>query len=94
MVLEFDGKLIGTFRANFEHKFSRGGSMVVQLEEVIVDKEYRGKGIGQFLMNKAIEIARKNSAYRIIGDCKEELLPFYEFCGFKKQGVQFGLYLE
>ena len=46
MVLEFDGKLIGTFRANFEHKFSRGGSMVVQLEEVIVDKEYRGKGIG------------------------------------------------
>ncbi len=40
MILELKGKIIGTFRVNFEYKFSRGGSMVAQLEEVIVDKEY------------------------------------------------------
>jgi hypothetical protein len=51
--LEYRGDLIGTFRLNFEYKFSRGGSLVMQIEEVIVDEKFRGKGLGFYLMKKA-----------------------------------------
>ena len=40
MVLEFEQKLIGTFKLSFEYKFSRGGSLVIFFEDLVVNKEF------------------------------------------------------
>ena len=59
---------------------------MIQIEEVIVDKDFRGLGLGVYLMDKAKEIAKESNAYRIIGNCGDKLVSFYESCGFKIQG--------
>lgn len=93
-MLEFEQNFIGTFKLNFEWKFSWGGTKVAHLEELIVDQNYRGKKIGNFLVQKAIEISNEQSCYRIIGDCSEKLVEFYQKSGLEKQGIQIGRYFD
>lgn len=62
------------------------------LEDVFVEKEYRKRGIGSYLVNKAIELARENGCYKIIATSRferENIHHFYEKLGFKKWGFEF-----
>ena len=62
------------------------------LEDVFVDADYRNKGIGKQLVEKAIVEARSRNCYKLIGDSRfenEAAHRFYERLGFKKQGYEF-----
>jgi hypothetical protein len=39
-----------------------------------------------------IDKARESGAYKIIADCKTELLSFYSKNGFQKKGEQIAIY--
>ena len=67
------------------------------LEDVYVREEYRGRGLGTELVKKAIEIARKRNAYKIIATSRferENVHKFYEKLGFKKWGIEFRIDLD
>merc|ERR1740139_398546 len=59
-------RIIGTASLNIEEKFIRGGAKVGHLEEVVVDKEFRNKGIGGSMIKKLKEIAKEEGCYKII----------------------------
>jgi len=62
------------------------------LEGLVVDKNYRKKGVGTALLNKLIELAREKGCYKIVGTSRfesEEVHKFYEKSGFKKWGWEF-----
>ena len=74
-----------------EQKLIHGGNMIAHIEDLVVDKEYSGKGIAKELLNHVINIAKNNNCYKIILDCKRELIPFYEKNGFVESGIQMRL---
>lgn len=67
------------------------------LEDVFVEPEYRGKGIGSELVKKAIEEARSRGCYKLIGNSRfenEGAHRFYERFGFAKHGFEFRMELR
>jgi len=85
-------KIVGTATLMIEQKFIRGGGKVGHLEDVVIDKNYRGINLGIKIIEKIVNLAREKGCYKIIGNCDEKLLVFYEKNGFSKKGVQIVIY--
>jgi glucosamine-phosphate N-acetyltransferase len=83
--------IIGSGTIIYEPKIIHGGKSVGHIEDIIVDKNYRNQGIAKNILNKLLELS-KNTCYKVILDCKEELLDFYSKTGFKKSGFQMAKY--
>jgi len=52
------------------------------IQDLMVNPEYQGKGIGTELMNKTIAYLKANKIYMISVVNEEKLLPFYKRFGF------------
>ena len=63
-VLRQNGTILGMINLLFTISTAEGGFAVV-LEDVIVHRDYRGKGIGDKLLRHAIEYAKKKDFVRI-----------------------------
>ena len=87
-VAEVDGKVVGSTTLLIEQKFIHKGGKVGHIEDVVVSKEFEGKGIGIKLVTSLLEVAKAKNCYKTILDCKDELIPFYERIGFKQESNQ------
>ena len=87
-VAEIDGKIVGSTTLLIEQKFIHEGGKVGHIEDVVVSKEFEGRGIGMKLVVSLLEKAKMMNCYKTILDCKEDLIPFYERIGFKKESNQ------
>lgn len=65
------------------HKLGRVG----HIEDIIVDRNYRGFGLGKILIQKLKDKAQEMDCYKIILDCRDEKAGFYEKCGFHKREI-------
>ncbi len=62
------------------------------LEDVFVDKKYRGRGLGSQLVEKVIELAKELGCYKVIATSRlgrKGVHRFYQKLGFKKWGYEF-----
>ena len=82
-VAELDGKIVGSTTLLIEPKFIHNGGMVGHIEDVVVDKNFQGKKIGEKIMKFLLKIAEKRGCYKTILDCTDDVKPFYEKLGFK-----------
>jgi glucosamine-phosphate N-acetyltransferase len=87
-VAENNGKIIGSTTLLIEQKFIHNGGYVGHIEDVVVSKEFEGRGVGIKLVKSLLEIASVRNCYKTILDCKNELIPFYEKIGFKQESNQ------
>ena len=87
-VAEDNGKIVGSTTLLIEQKFIHNGGCVGHIEDVVVSKEFEGRGIGIKLVTSLLEIANTRNCYKTILDCKDELIPFYERIGFKQESKQ------
>jgi len=87
-VAEVDGKIVGSTTLLIEQKFIHEGGKVGHIEDVVVSKEFEGRGIGIKLVTSLLEVAKAKNCYKTILDCKDELIPFYERIGFKQESNQ------
>ncbi|MCH8995517.1 MAG: GNAT family N-acetyltransferase [Nitrososphaerota archaeon] len=78
-----DGRVVGSTSMLIEPKFIHNGRNVAHIEDVVVSKDYQGKGIGEMLMRTLLDLAKDNNCYKTILDCTDEVKPFYEKIGFK-----------
>jgi len=91
-VIEFEEKIIASVSLLLEQKIIHECGIVGHLEDVVVDRDYRKYGLGKFIIERIIKIARERGCYKLIGDCKSELLGFYEKNGFESKCVQISIY--
>ena len=82
-----DGEIIGTGTLLIEQKFIRQGGKVGHIEDVATKEGYEGKGVGKSITTKLIEEARRYGCYKVILDCSEKNVPFYEKTGFHRYEV-------
>jgi glucosamine-phosphate N-acetyltransferase len=92
-VAKKENKIIGTITVLIEPKFIHDLSNVAHIEDVVVDSNIRNHGIGGILINKAIEMSKEHGCYKIILDCSENNVIFYEKFGFSRKELQMALYL-
>ena len=91
-VVEFEEKIIASVSLLLEQKVIHECGIVGHLEDVVVDRDYRKYGLGKFIIERIIKIARERGCYKLIGDCKSELLGFYKKNGFESKCVQISIY--
>ena len=84
MVAELDGQIVGSITLLIEPKFIHQGGLVGHIEDVVVRSELQSKGIGEQLVNAALEYAKNHGCYKTILDCDDNIKPFYEKIGFKR----------
>ena len=87
-------KLIGLASVYLHKRFYRNNGMSAHLEDVVIDKDYRGLGLGKKLINTIIEWCKEHKCYKIQLNCIAKIEPFYSSLGFqnKKSGME--IYFE
>jgi GNAT superfamily N-acetyltransferase len=66
---------------------------ICQIEDLVIDKDYRRNGYGIKLLEFLINEGKKYNCYKIMLDCKDENLPFYKKLNFNITGNNISLYL-
>ena len=84
-------KIVGSTTMLIEQKFIHDGGLVGHIEDVVVRKDYEGKGIGMKLVISLLDVAKEKKCYKTILDCKDDVKQFYERIGFKHEsnGMRF-----
>lgn len=90
-VCELHGDIVGVATLHTLKKLIHGGSHVGLIEDVAVAKRCAGKGLGKKLINKLVEVAEEQKCYKVILNCAEHNIGFYEKCGFEQKEVQMRL---
>lgn len=85
-------RCIGTASLIIEQKFIHSGGRVGHVEDVAVHPDYVGHGVGGALIRYITEQAKKYGCYKIILDCLEDRVPFYERHGYRR--VSAGMRLD
>eukprot|EP01114_Cavostelium_apophysatum_P011521 TRINITY_DN2581_c0_g1_i2.p1 TRINITY_DN2581_c0_g1~~TRINITY_DN2581_c0_g1_i2.p1 ORF type:complete len:221 (+),score=36.22 TRINITY_DN2581_c0_g1_i2:283-945(+) len=77
-----------------ERKFIHEGGTCGHVEDIVVDTTQRGQNLGKRIVEKLRTVGAACGCYKVILDCNEDLVGFYEKCGFKKKAVQMAWYSE
>ncbi|SJX63113.1 related to glucosamine 6-phosphate n-acetyltransferase [Sporisorium reilianum f. sp. reilianum] len=75
-----------------EYKFLRAGGLCGHIEDIVVHKDGQGKGLGKRIIEVLTHVGRERGCYKVILDCSEKNVPFYEKCGYHKAGEQMAVY--
>jgi glucosamine-phosphate N-acetyltransferase len=87
-VAELNGKIVGSTTLLIEQKFIHEGGFVGHIEDVVVNKEFEGRGIGMKLVLSLLDVAKEKKCYKTILNCEDKLIPFYEKIGFKQKSIE------
>ena len=82
MVAVSTSDIVGTASLLIERKIN--GRTAGHIEEVVVSKQHRGRGIGELLIEDLVKTAKKEQCYKIILNCSDKNVPFYNKFGFSK----------
>jgi glucosamine-phosphate N-acetyltransferase len=82
-----DQKIIGAgtiFKIEKLHNNAIG-----QIEDVMISEQYRGKGLGKFIVRNLTQIGLDDFlCYKVVLNCLDKNIGFYDKCDFETTGVQ------
>ncbi|KAF9570387.1 Glucosamine-phosphate N-acetyltransferase-like protein [Mortierella alpina] len=88
------GKIVAAGTVMVERKFIRQLGLVGHIEDIAVSADQQGKKLGLRIIETLKAIGQQQGCYKIILDCSEKNVPFYEKCGFERRGVEMGWYVN
>ena len=84
---EIEKRIIGAGTIIIVHKIHN--NPIGQIEDVIISEKYRKNRFGKQIIEKLIDIGKNEcKCYKIILNCLEKNIKFYENCGFINVGVE------
>lgn len=75
--------VVGCVSVFYEQKIARGYGVVCHLEDLVVHENHRGLDIGKKLIEFVIQQAKIHNCYKVVLDCKDDLVRYYEKSGFE-----------
>lgn len=94
VALDPHARVVGCLTVFIEQKFIHSCGRVAHIEDVAVHADAQHHGIATKLMEHAKEVAKSFGCYKIILDCSEENVGFYEKLGYHRKEVQMRLTLD
>jgi len=97
LVAELDNRVVGMLQLTFIPGLSRRGAWRANIEAVRVDGVMRGRGVGRWLMERAIDVARQRECrlVQLTSDRRRtEAHRFYARLGVNDSHVGYKLALE
>lgn len=91
-VMVDDNTIIASGTIILEPKFIHNCGKVGHIEDVVVHKDKHGLGVGKKLIDELVNIAKNTNCYKVILNCSENNVGFYEKSGFKLMERQMALY--
>tara|TARA_Y100000591_G_scaffold332209_1_gene368689 strand:- start:2942 stop:3394 length:453 start_codon:yes stop_codon:yes gene_type:complete len=86
-LLKQDTNIIGSITLIIEQKLIHNGKCIAHIEDFVIDKNYRNQGLSSLLLNYVKKLSQERNCYKIILDCNELLINFYEKHEFKSNGL-------
>ncbi|HCA41159.1 MAG TPA: GNAT family N-acetyltransferase [Aminobacterium sp.] len=87
--------VVGVFSLLVAENLGHSGSPFAVVGNVVVDKDYRHRGIGTMIMKRAMELAMEKGCYKLTLSSnikREEAHDLYRKLGFQEHGLSF--YIE
>lgn len=98
LVAEQEGKLLSTCVLHILQNLTRNARPYALIENVVTHADYRSQGLGQLILQQAVDIARQQRCYKVMLMTSSRLPAvhqFYEQAGFRKdQKTAFLMKLE
>jgi len=94
VILDGEGKVVGTGALLVERKFIHNLGLVGHIEDIAVAKDQQGKKLGLRIIQALDFVAENVGCYKTILDCSEANEGFYVKCGFKRAGLEMAHYYE
>ncbi|KAI8359307.1 acyl-CoA N-acyltransferase, partial [Mortierella sp. GBAus27b] len=88
-----DMNIVAAGTVVIERKFIRNLGLVGHIEDIAVAGDQQGKKLGLRIIETLKAIGESQGCYKVILDCSEKNVPFYEKCGFERKGVEMGWYV-
>ena len=85
IVISVEDIIVGVASIHIIKKLTR---ILGIIEDVAVNKKYRGKGVGKKLVERLILIGKQKNCDKIVLSSSEQNSKFYEKIGFKKKELQ------
>lgn len=92
-----NGQVVGTFVLVILETLGARCAPEAVVEDVVVDRDARGRGIGRAMMAFAMEEATRKGCYKIVLSSnlhRREAHAFYESLGFRRHGFSFRVDLD
>ncbi len=93
-VYEVDSRVVGSGTIVCEQKLIHNLGKVGHIEDIVVDEHKRNSGIGFTIIERLTQYAKEQGCYKVILDCNEKNVQFYEKCGYKRHGIEMAKYFE
>ena len=91
--MEYNNNIIGMGTLLIEHKLIHKLGKVGHIEDIVISQEYRGVGLGKNLIKQLMYIAEHDfKSYKVILNCSDLNIPFYESCGLFRHQNQMTFY--
>lgn len=91
-VAAIDNQIVGSFALLIMDNLAHIGAPSAVIEDVVVHSKWRGKGIGEQMIQFAMEKAKEQKCYKLALSCsinRDRAHKFYESLGFEKHGYSF-----
>ena len=93
-VIEEHQRIISCGTIFIETKLIHNLGKVGHIEDVITDFRFRGQGLGKKIIESLVNYGRQQGCYKIILNCTNNNILFYEKCGFTRKENQMSLYFQ
>lgn len=88
VIANHEGVVVAAGMLLVEKKLIHECGLVGHIEDIAVAKTEQGKKLGHTMITRLTELSEKAGCYKVILDCSEHNVGFYEKCGLKNEGVE------
>lgn len=92
IVVEENSKIIGMGTIFIERKIIHNFKNVGHIEDIVIDSNHRGKGLGKLIINYLIEYGKNKNCYKILLNCNKNNIEFYKKFNFIQKNYEMSLY--
>ncbi len=93
-VLEQNNRIVSCATLLIEPKFVHNLGYVGHIEDVVVAHTHRGQQLGIKIIDFLTHKAENSGCYKIILDCSDKNVGFYEKCLYERKGAYMARYLD
>ena len=93
LVKEIDNKIVAIGTLLFDNKLIHNFGVAAYIQDIIVHKNYRGRGYGREIIDYLKNEAINRKCYKILLNCSDDIIEFYKKNGFIRKGNEMAIYL-